>query len=137
MSKVVTRKLLETHLQGVEAFSIATAWENTAFKPAAGTPWARVSLLHGKPLNPTLGDGFNREPGIFQIALSYPENTGASDAMTMADALCSNFKRGLVLEEGSVRVLVDKAPSVGGVTSDGAWFRATVSVPFVADVQPI
>lgn len=137
MSKVVIRKLLETHLQGVSAFDLPTAWENTSFTPAVGTAWARVVTLHGKSLNPTMGDGFSREPGIFQISLSYPSDSGASDAMKKADELCSSFKRGLALVEGAVRVLVDKAPYVGGIVSDNAWFRVSVSVPFVADVQPL
>jgi hypothetical protein len=135
MSKVVIRKLLETRLQGAPGYDLPTNWENTGFKPSVGVAWARVNTLHGKPLNPTMGDDFNREPGIFQIALSYPENTGSVDAMAKADALCAWFKRGTVLEEGGVRILIDKAPSVGGVTSDGAWFRATVSVYFVADLN--
>ena len=133
MSNVIIRALLEVHLNTI-APSIATAFENVPFTPVNGTPWQRVNLLTAPTLNPTFGDAFHRETGIFQVTLYYPENAGASACATRAELIRSQFVRGLTLTSGTLRVLIDRSPWVSQGMNDGGWYRMPVSIPYVADV---
>lgn len=135
MSYVLIRALLEVQLNAISP-AIQTAFENAPFSPVAPTPWQRVNLLPAKTLNPTFGDRFKRETGILQITLNYPENAGAQAATTRAELIRAQFYRGLALFNGTLRVLIDEAPSIATGTNDGGWYRLPVSVPYIADVYP-
>lgn len=135
MSFVIIRSLLEVRLNAITP-SIQTAFENVPFAPVNPTPWQRINLMPARTLNPTFGDAFKRETGIFQITLNYPENAGPSAATSRAELIRAQFVRGLALTSGTLRVLIDQAPFIASGTNDGGWFRLPVSVPFIADVYP-
>jgi hypothetical protein len=133
MSYVTVRKLLEVRLNTVGGV-FPTAYENAPFKPVSD-PWQQVFLLPARTENPTMGDGFKRETGVFQVTLHYPNNTGPAPATQRAELLRAGFPRGLTLTEGNVRVMIDEAPYIGPGASNGTWFDLPVSVPYVADVN--
>lgn len=135
MSYVLIRQLLEVRLNAITP-ALATAFENVPFTPLQTTPWQTVHLLPAKTLNPTFGDAFKRETGIFQITLNYQENAGAAAAVARAELIRAQFPRGLALFSGTLRVLIDQAPSVAIGINDGGWYRLPVSIPFIADVFP-
>jgi hypothetical protein len=135
MSWPTIRKLLEVRLNAV-APNLPTAFENVPYTPAQGTAWQRAQVLKAPTANPTMGDGFTRELGIFQITLNYPENPGAQAAEAQAKVLRDWFARGLSLDSGKVHVLVDQAPYESSGLNNGAWFVVVVSVPFHADIFP-
>ena len=135
MSYVVIRSLLEVRLNAITP-NIQTAFENVPFTPVNPTPWQRINLLPARTLNPTLGDSFKRETGIFQVTLNYPENAGPAAAATQAELIRAQFVRGTSLISGKVRVLIDEAPYVSPAMSDGGWYRLPISIPFIADVFP-
>ena len=133
MSNVIIRALLEVRLNAITP-TVATAFENVPFTPINAVPWQRVNLLTAQTLNPTFGDNFRRETGIFQVMLYYPENAGASAAASRAELIRSQFSRGLSLTSGTLRVLIDRWPWVSQGTSDSSWYRLPVSIPYIADV---
>ena len=93
MSIVSVRAALETKLNGMTP-AIATVWENIPYTPIAGTPYQQAWLLPATPDNPTLGDNFYREIGIFQITLMYPLQVGTATAADRAELIRTQFKRG-------------------------------------------
>ena len=135
MSIVAIRALLESRLAVITP-ALATAFENFPFTPINGTPWQRVNLMAAQPLNPTMGDGFRRDAGIFQVMLFYPENAGPSAAALRSELVCAQFDRGLSLTSGSLRVLVNTSPWASIGRNDGGWYALPVSIPYVADVYP-
>lgn len=132
MSYSTIRRLLEQHLV-TNSVGIETAWENVPYKPGTAM-WQEVALLPARPENPTLGDAFRRETGIFQISVHAPLNVGPQVAQARADALLAAFARGLMLFSGTLRVMIDASPFIGPSVR-GEWFTIVVSVPYVADVH--
>lgn len=132
MTYAITRKLIETR---VNAYStgFATAWENVPYSPVAGTPWQRVTLLPTIAENPTMGDGFRRDPGLLEVLLFYPKNGGSQAALARAEVLLAAFKRGTALVDGTQRVLIDAHPYVSATPPDDSWFIVPVNIPYTVD----
>lgn len=135
MSLVVVRKLLELRLNAITS-PLPTAWQNVPFAAQPKTAWQRINLLPARTENPTFGDAFKRETGIFQITLSYAEGTGPQAIEAKAEALRAHFPRGLRLTEGAVDVLIDEAPFMAPSFNEGGFYRLPVSVPWIANVHP-
>jgi hypothetical protein len=122
MSIISVRAALEAKLNAMTP-ALSTAWENVPYTPVNGTPYAQVWLLPATPDNPTMGDGYYREQGIFQINLMYPLLAGTLTAATRAQAIRTAFKRGTSMTSGAVTVIVDRTPEIGIGRIDGdRWF---------------
>ncbi len=121
MSIVLVRAALEAKLNAMTPI-LAIAWQNVGYTPVTGTPYQAAHLLPATPSNPTVGDGFYREQGIFQISLFYPLLTGAQAAEARAQLIRTTFKRGTAMTSGSVKVLVDTTPEIGqGMVDNDRW----------------
>lgn len=133
MSYLKIRELLEQHLNS-NAGGVAVAFENVPYSPVRGTPFQRASLIPAKTENPTVGAGFKRERGIFQVSLYYPLNAGAQPATARAEALLAAYARGTTFVDGTLRILIHESPFVSSSLIQEAWFMLPVSVPYVADI---
>lgn len=133
----IIRDLLRIQLNTISG-SFPTVYENMPYTPTIGTPWQWAILLWAQTENPTMGDDFQREVGIFQVGLSFPRSQGP-DALNVQSAIIrGGFKRGLTLSQANVKMRVLHSPYLSpAFPSDGAWYQVAVSVPFVADVQPV
>ena len=159
MSIINIRALLENKLNVITP-SLATVWENTPYNPIAGTPYQQVYLLPAEPSNPTMGDGFYREQGLFQITLMYPLQKGSASAAARAELIRTAFKRGqsiaitvdgyilnedgsylldedgnrIIIEDSSpITVRIDKTPEVSQGRVDGDRWALPVKVRWFAD----
>lgn len=136
MSQLIIRQLLEVRLNTI-ASPLPTAYENVPFKPTPRTAYQKVHLLPAATENPAYGDNvtvLERESGVFQVTLMYPENEGAANATTRAESIRALFPRGLVLTSGAVRLRIDRSPSVASAFPDNGYFSLPVSVFYTADV---
>lgn len=133
MSDDVIRRLLESRLNGASA-GFATAWENVPFSPVQGTPYQAPVLLPAQTQDPTMGDGYSRPLGIFQVTLVFPAGAGAQAAQARAKAVLAHFPKGLSLTEGAVTVRVMRTPWASGGASVDGWYRLPVSIPYEAEV---
>lgn len=139
MSYKVIRQLLETRLNAM-AGGVAIAWENAEFTPQQDTPYQRVYLMPGQTGNPTMGSlpgsgtALQREVGLLQVSLYYPAHDGPGAALTQAEVVRAQFPYGLVLTSGSVRVVIEQAPSISPALNDGGFYVLAVTIPFRADV---
>lgn len=133
MSLAAVRIALETKLLNMSP-TLATAWENSPYTPVVGTPYQQVWLLPATPANPTFGDDYYREQGLFQMTLLYPLQTGPAAAMARAELIRTAFKRGTSMTSGTVTVIVDKTPEIGVGRIDGDRWAVPVKVPWHADI---
>lgn len=127
------RIALESKLNGITP-AISTAWENVAFTPVAGTAYQACFTLRAEPDNATMGDGYYRERGIFQINLFYPVGAGPATAEARAELIRAAFKRGTTLTSGSVKVIVERTPEVGHGRADGDRWMIPVKVRWFAGI---
>jgi len=133
MSIVSVRAALQTKLNGI-AGSIAVAWENVGYTPVVGTPYQAAFVMAATPDNPTVGDGFYREQGIFQVSLFYPLQAGTATAEARAQLIRTTFKRGTGMVSGGVTVLVDKTPEIGQGRVDSDRWHIPVKIRWSAGV---
>jgi hypothetical protein len=133
MSIVAIRTALETRLNNM-ASPISYAWENLPFTPVSGVPYAQIYLLPADPDNPTMGDGFHRERGVFQISLFYPLQAGAGVAEARAELIKTAFARGQSMTSGAVTVRINKTPTIGHGRVDGDRWHVPVKIQYFADI---
>ncbi len=117
--------------------SFPTAYENSKFEPTNGTPFQRLKLVPREPENPTLGDGFHREVGQFQVFLCYPTNAGAGAAMARAAVIKNAFPRGTTLIEGTTRVIVRRTPQISGGMTIQDRYVVPVLIEYFANVDEL
>ena len=94
--------------------AISTAYESVSFTAVPGTPYQRTQLLPRRPENPTMGDGYYREVGEFQIFLAYPANKGAAEVLARAELVQQHFARGTTLVEGAHEINIMRTPQIAG-----------------------
>ena len=132
MSIVAVRAALQTKLSGMAA--LATAWENVGYTPVAGTPYQAAYVMPATPDNPTMGDDYYQEQGIFQISLFYPLAVGTAVAEARAQLIRTTFKRGTSMTSGTVTVIVNKTPEIGQGRVDGDRWHIPVRVRWFAGI---
>lgn len=133
MSIVTARVALETKLATVTFTGGATAYENVPYTPVAGTPYQAAYFMPSVD-NPTMGDGFYRIMGIFQVSLFYPLNKGSGTAATQAELIKTAFKRGTSLTSGAVTVKIDKTPDISQGRVEGDRWHIPIRISFYADI---
>jgi hypothetical protein len=133
VSIVSVRAALESRLNNM-ANPISTAWENAHFAPVAGTPYQAAYLLPATPDNPTMGDSFYREQGIFQVSLFYLLQEGPATAAARAELIRTAFKRGTALTSGTVTVRILRTPEIGQGRVDGDRWHVPVKCTYFAGI---
>jgi len=133
MSYAIISQELEQRLDALGP-ALPTVWENTEYKPSNGTAYQRVSILPATTENPSVGTGYQKEVGIFQVLLYYPENVGRKDVIAKAEAIKAQFPRGWSVTASNVRVLIDNSPYISTAFNSEGWYVMPVSIPFIADI---
>ena len=91
-------------------------------------------LMPATAQNPTMGDGFYREVGIFQVNLLYPMQLGSLAAVTQAQKIQALFKRGAAFVNGGVTVRIMTTPTIGAGAQDTERFMVPVKISYAADI---
>jgi hypothetical protein len=133
MSISSIRVALETHLNTISP-AIQYAYENVPFTPTTGVPYALVYLLPATPANPTMGDGYYREQGIFQVTLMFPLQAGPKTAADRAEKIREAFKRGTTLTSGSIQVIIDRTPEISQGRVDGDRWSVPCKIRWFSSV---
>jgi len=133
MSTIHIRAALETALSAMLP-ALPVAWENVAYNALVGVPYQRAYCLFARPANPTIGQTFHREQGIFQVTLCYPLNGGPGDAFARAELIKSTFYRGQSFTQGGVTTIISETPEIGAASPQADSFRVPVRVRFYADI---
>ena len=133
MSLASVRIALESKLNAMTP-ALSTAWENVPFTPVTGTPYQMVFLLPATPANPTMGDGYYREQGIFQVTLMYPLQAGPKTAADRAELIRAAFKRGTSMTSGGITTIIERTPEIGQGRVDGDRWMQIVRIRWFAGI---
>lgn len=121
MSIPKIQSALETALATI-APPIDTAYENTDYTPVVDREYQEAWLLPATPENPTMGEAFHRQAGIFLVKLQYPPRKGSAPAAARAELIAALFKRGASFVKGGVVVQIERTPEIGaGRPEEGRW----------------
>lgn len=127
MSQFEIRKALSDKLFDLDPF-FDTAEVNVKFNPKQDTPYQRYRLIPSNVENPTYGDNFHRENGIFEVTLCYPLYQGEGAIMQKADEVKAHFKRGQSVQSNSITTTIRTTPSIGGAFIDGDRYCVICSI---------
>jgi hypothetical protein len=133
MSQADIQNALENALHAI-APALDTVHANESYEPVAERPYQECYTLFATPGNPTVGDGFYQELGIFQVNLQYPQGVGTLDAATRAALVRAVFKRGATFVSNGVTVQIDKTPEIPMGQPDGDRWKVVIRAPFHADI---
>lgn len=133
MSVVHVRAALETALADMSP-PLATANENVAFTPVAGTPYQQVTLILVDPDNAENTPSY-RLDGVLQVSLMYPQGDGPGAATARAEMIRSTFRRGTTFSAGGITTMVFKTPTIMTGRNEGDRFHLPVRIPFTAQVN--
>jgi len=133
MTQSSIRNALENALAAITP-AIDIVHENQAYSPISGRPFCEAYCMFATPSNPTMGDGFFQEIGIFQINLQYPAEVGTADASARAALIRDAFPRRATFAFGGVTVQIDKTPEIGAGTVDADRWFVPIKVRWHADI---
>jgi hypothetical protein len=132
MAIIEIKRAAERKLQALTP-SIPTAWESVSFEPPVGL-YQRVQFTIQTPDDPVLGTGFHRERLQMQVFVIGASNKGTSEVITRAELIREHFKKGLVLQEGNIKIHVLRTPQVTGTTIASERIVCPVIIQLVAEV---
>lgn len=108
------KRAAERHLSQISP-AVPTAYEGVSFTPPSTGVHQLVQLVIKTPDDPVLGTGFHRENVEFQVFVVGNANKGTAEILARAELIREQFKKGTVLQEGTVRIHVLKTPRLAGV----------------------
>lgn len=112
---------------------LPTAYEGVTFNPPNGL-YQRVQFTIQTPDDPVLGTGFHRERVTMQIFIVGAANKGTSEVITRAELIRNHFAKGLVLQEGNIKIHVLKTPQVAGNIVVSERVICPVLIELVAEI---
>lgn len=127
------RRAFEKSLTALNS-DIATAYENSEFKPVVGQPYQRLQLAPNPVENPTIGDNYYREVGQFQVFLCYPTHSGTGDALTKAHLIRNTYFRGFTMVEGDTEIIISGTPRIDGAIITSDRYIVPVIISYFASV---
>lgn len=129
MTIATIRAALETRLNGISP-AIPTAWENTEYTPAVGTPWQRVNLLLADPVDYAVTSDVVEWRGLLQVTLYYPRGVGTAAASARAQAVATRFAPVQTLTSGSTEVEILSTARIETGTGVDEWWCIPISIPW-------
>lgn len=132
MSVTAIRAALETALAAMTP-ALATAYENAAFTPVAGTPYQAVAVLFARPSN-TENAPSHMELGFMQVTLRYPVNTGPGAAAARAELIRTAFPRGRTVISSGIKTTISDTPEIMPGYVDGDRWAVPVRIRFFAHI---
>jgi hypothetical protein len=134
MSIVSIRAALETALAAIST-NIQIAWENgPTYTPAPEIAYLRPYLLPARPADITMGKGYRREYGLYQVNVYYPAQQGSADAAARAELIKTSFPRGATFSNGGIVVNIGGTPEIMGGTPNGEHYMIPVRIPYWANI---
>lgn len=130
------RELRAAFEKKLAAFAPASTivWPNSTVGSVEGVLYYQAFLIPGTPENPTVGTGFHRQLGIFQVNIAVPTGTDTGDADDLASNLAFFFRRGTLLVENSLEVIISNTPNIlTGFDEDDRW-KVPVQIPYFCNV---
>lgn len=107
-----------------------TAFENVNFTPVGSQPYQATRLLPFEVSNPTLGDDYHREEGVYQIVLAYPAGTGVGPISTMAETIKDFFRRGKTITEGVTEINIFRTPSISSAVVNASRYEIAIRLRY-------
>jgi hypothetical protein len=126
IKKAFERKLLELP-------EIDTSYEGDDYQPSINVPYQRLLHLPEAPLNPTLGDTYRREIGVFTVFLNYPSSMSI-EAKERAEQIQALFFRGNTLVEDGLEVIIQRTPAIASGTQAADRYILPVRIQYFASV---
>jgi len=130
MREEAIRAALDNHLYQLGE---NVQWPNVSFDPG-GNYWMRPTLLPAEPSMAALGeDADNRNIGIYQVDIFWPQGTGEGPPSSKAEEVMQQFKRGTVITLSGTTVRIERAYRESGRWEE-SWYQIPVIIDYVADV---
>lgn len=109
-------------------------WPNGPVIQPAGAAYAEVFHMQGRASVDTLGQG-GRDliPGITQVNLYYPLESGDNAAAAIVDTFRTSFKAGQWLTNSGQAVLI-RGCGPGPASRDGSYFKSIVEIQWEARI---
>jgi hypothetical protein len=99
-------------------------------KPDSGQ-YLEVTFFSNRPAWEGLSEG-KLDQGLLQITVIWNRGQGLISPSNAAQQVMDHFTKGLVLTQGSTRVVVSKEPWANSPLADDTELRIPVTVPWVA-----
>jgi len=116
--------------------AVPCAFENVPFTQPDST-FAALNIMEGESFRANLGKTYvTRHPGLIQIDVYQPVNTGTKEASDIAEAIGEHFKEHSVrLDDGAV--LVFRVPSYPRGPKAKGFFRVMCRVGYYRDEMTV
>jgi hypothetical protein len=108
-------------------------YENQRFTQPTEGAWVALTILTGDGIQASINTSpLNRYPGVIQIDIRVPEDTGTATARTHADTIEAIF-RNQQFSAAASGIIKTRTPSITTRGVIDGWYTLTVSVPYIRD----
>lgn len=131
--RIILEAMNEHLLLYVQANPIEVAWSGIPFDPTI--QYLRPNLLPAQTIPAGLGsDAANRQTGLYQVDVFWPENEGDIGPIEVAGQIIAHFKRGTLLTYSGQDVRINDPPWVAPkVPNVDKVLQFPVNIPYWAD----
>ena len=137
MSEQIIRQVLEAEATRVfNSLSppMKMVFQNTAYTPKVGVPYAQCYVIPARTMDPSIGDRHSRRVGIFQISVFLNSNEGSKNMFPIMDAVDAAFFRGKNFEKNGKWVSIDSSPSYSQASVQNGWYVFHISIDYRMEV---
>lgn len=108
-------------------------WENQKFEQPKSGSWVALTIRNGEARQASVNSRpLNRYPGIIQIDVYVPEESGTDTARSLADSAASIF-RNVQFSYGSSGTITTRVPYLVTLGVTDGWHRVVVTVNYQRD----
>lgn len=109
------------------------AYPNVSYDPPA-TGYLRASHLPNETEQVTISaTGQNRHFGLLQVDVAWPKGEGSLKPLEIAAQIVAHFKRGTLITQDGIAILIVAPPSVAPPLDDDPFWIYPVTIPYQAD----
>lgn len=132
MSFADERRAIEQRLQSNWGATTPIKYDNVAFTQPANSPWIALTIVNGDPRPASISTQFKRYPGIIQIDIYTPENSGTNTARAHADTLAGYFDHAQ-FSAGSSGTITCRVSGIRTLPKEGGFYRLALRVEYYRD----
>lgn len=107
---------------------------NTRFQPQAGTVWARVTIIGGQSQDLAVNSSFRRAPGVIDVAIFVPPDSGEVKLRDLADIVCEAIEN--VEIKSPPHLVRTRGARLEVLGRRGDWYQANLTIPYERETYP-
>ncbi len=116
------------------ASGIQVAYDNVSFEPPNDEIWLQSHVLPAMPYSIDLARQCKVYPGVYQVSVICPAQSGKAAGLTVAQQVCDLFPDGQTIPAAGMNLYINGEPTIYPGIQNATSYTIPVSMTYRADV---